>query len=193
MLLEPRRITGASLYPPSAVIRSMGSGGILPGIFPLLRRHPPLAGLISERLQVGDGISGAAAARRVKESPAQGSPPLSAVHLIRKQLQHVGTPGGASLTTPPLCVLAFYSFCIGCWGDPAVLFVLPSCCRRTSGAAPLPAHPNPEAAGLPWGPPASAVHRLLPGPVGGAAVASRRARRDHAGGRRRLRGGDPSA
>lgn len=65
--------------------------------------------------------------------------------------------------------------------------------RWTSGVAPLPAHSHPEAAGLPWGPTASAVHRLLPGWVCGAAVASRWPRCDHAGGQRCLRGGDPSS
>lgn len=77
--------------------------------------------------------------------------------------------------------------------DLPIFFVLFSCSRWTSGVAPLPAHPHPEAAGVPWGPPASAVHRLLPGSVSGTAVASRWPRCDHTGGQRHLRGGDPSS
>lgn len=71
-------------------------------------------------------------------------------------------------------------------------FVLFSLSRWTSRVAPLPAHPHPEAAGLPWGPPASAVHRLLPGSVGGAAVASWWPGCDNDGRQRCLPGGDPS-
>lgn len=65
--------------------------------------------------------------------------------------------------------------------------------RWTSGAAPLSAHPLAEAIGFPRGPSAFAVHRLLPGRVGGAAVALQRPDHEHAGGQRRLCGGNAAA
>lgn len=81
--------------------------------------------------------------------------------------------------------------CLGVWADltPPPLFS----CRWSSGDAPLPAPSLPEAACVSWGPAAPAVHRLLHRPLPGAAVASQRPPRDHAGGLGRPRGGEPAS
>lgn len=72
-------------------------------------------------------------------------------------------------------------------------FILFLSSRWTSGDAPLPAHPLPETASVSWRPPTSAVHRLLPGPIGGAEMASQWPHCDHAGGPGCLRGGNPAS
>ncbi len=72
-------------------------------------------------------------------------------------------------------------------------FILSLSSRWTSGDAPLPAHPLPETASVSWRPSTSAVHRLVPGHVGGAAVASQRPHCDHAGWPGHLRGGNPAS